>query len=269
MKRYSLLFSVMASVVLLLCSSLSFATSDKSFTPTQKKAIEKIIGDYIVNNPEILVKASRALQEREQQKMAERARQGINKNQAALFHSNSPTVGAKSGTAKATMVEFFDYQCGHCKDMASVVNGLLKKNKDLKVIYKEFPIFGMNSEYAAKVALALNYQGKYKAFHNELFKVRSRLNKGIIDKVAKKVGANMKQLKADLKKPAIDKELKANYKLASALGIVGTPSFVIANNPRQSKPGDKVDGKEALKSFFVPGAANAKALQTMIDQAKE
>ena len=247
---------------LLLGASLIFniavvnAAQDNQFNPKQKTAIQKIVHEYIVTNPEVLVEASRALQQKQQQNMVQNARQAIQANAKQLFNNQSPVAGNKQG--KVNLVEFFDYQCIHCKQMVGVIGGLIKTNSDLRVVYKEFPIFGPNSQYAAAAALAANKQGKYHALHNALMAEKNKLNKDSVLRIAKKVGLDTEQLQKDMKDPAIKKELEANLDLAKKLGLGGTPAFVVAANPL----------KDAMKAFFVPGAASQAMLQGLIKQAQ-
>lgn len=229
------------------------AASDKnatSFSPTQQQQIEKIVHDYLVNNPEVLLEASQALQSKEMDKAKTQALQGVQGNKDKLFNDpNSPTAG--NANANAVVVEFFDYQCIHCKDMQPFLVKLLNGN-NVKVIYKQFPIFGAASNYAAQMALAAAKQGKFLEFHNALFRVSGPLSETKVQEVAKSVGLNVDQLKKDMNDPAIKQEISANYDLAKALSLVGTPSFVLSN--------------KGLTAFdFIPGAAPQDLFQKSID----
>ncbi|MBS0351211.1 MAG: DsbA family protein, partial [Proteobacteria bacterium] len=121
-----------------------------------------------------------------------------------------------------------------------------------KVIFKEFPIFGAESNNAAKMALAAAKQNKYQEFHNALFKVSGGLNEAKIEEVAKKVGLNVEQLKKDSNDPAIQQQLTDNYELAKALNLVGTPSFVLSN-------------KGMTQFDFIPGAAQEDSFMKAVD----
>ena len=139
------------------------ADSPGNVSEPQKKEFEKIIHEYLVKNPEVLLEASQALQQKQQQAMQQQAQVAIKDNSKQLFTDSLTTMGNPKGDV--TLVEFFDYQCVHCKKMSPLLNTLMKDKPNLRVIYKEFPIFGKNSEMAAKVALAAAMQGKYKEFN--------------------------------------------------------------------------------------------------------
>ncbi len=137
---------------------------------------------------------SQSLQDKELSKAKSQALQGITSNKEKLFnHPASPFTGNANGDVM--IVEFFDYQCGHCKEMQPVIESLLAKNKNVKIIYKEFPIYGASSNFASKAALAAAKQNKYLEFHNALFKVSGALNEHKVLEVAKSVNLNLDQLK--------------------------------------------------------------------------
>lgn len=230
--------------------TFGFAQAANTFNASQTQAIQKIIHDYLLSNPKILVEASQALQDQQVQN-------GIRKNAKALFASSvSPVIGNLKG--QVSVVEFFDYQCPHCKQMTGNVDKLIKKNPNVRYIFKEFPIFGKSSQEAASAALASAKQGKYMAFHDALMETKGRLNMTKILAVAKKVGLNTAKLEKDMANPAIKAELRNNYLLAQELGIMGTPAFVVGPYP-------EVKG---AKYGFVPGATTLAKLQGLINKAE-
>lgn len=253
MKKVFLATSITVIGLASLMSAAGFAnkTSAEGFSPTQQQAIEKIVHDYIVKNPEVLIEASQSLQAKEMAKAKSQAMQGITGNKAKLFNdANSPTAGNPNG--KVIVVEFFDYQCSHCKEMQPIIEKLLAPGKDVKVIYKDFPIFGASSNYAAQMALAAAKQNKYLEFHNALFKVSGPLDEAKVQEVAKSVGLNVEQLKKDMNDPAVKQELTSTFEVAKALNLAGTPSFVISN--------------KAMTEFdFIPGAAPEKLFLESVD----
>lgn len=224
----------------------------------QKKAIETIVHDYLVSNPEVLIEASQALQKKQQNTMQAQAQSAIIENAQTLFAGNSTTVGNPKGDV--TVVEFFDYQCIHCKKMAPVMSELVDNNKNLRVVYVEFPIFGKSSEIASRAALAAAMQNKYTPFQKALLKQDKKLTKGSILKIAKSVGLDMKQLEKDMQSDNISKILQDNRKLAEAMRLMGTPAFVIASTPNGKF-------KEGSDPTFIPGAASKESLKELIKKA--
>lgn len=159
----------------------------------------------------------------------------------------SPVVGNVQGDV--TLVEFFDYNCPYCRQMAPLMTQVMADDPKLKVAYKEFPILGPDSVFAAKAALAAEKQGKYAALHNALFGARTRVTEQVVLKVAADTGLDVARLKADMQLPEIQGLLDRNMELAQALGITGTPGFVV---------GDQI----------YPGATDLATMKKLIEQAR-
>lgn len=147
---------------------------------------------------------------------------------ALLHQSDDPVIGNRQG--KVTIVEFFDYQCSYCVKMIPVISAILQKNRNVRVIFKEYPIRGEPSVFASRAALAANMQGKYYQFSHALLNAKQPLTRYYITKVAKEIGLNMNQFNADLKSQRITQTLSNNFRLAQTLDVTGTPAFFIANS---------------------------------------
>lgn len=232
--------------------------ADETMSPEQQKQVEKVIHDYLVNNPEVLIEASQALQQKQQQNVQQQAKAAISENADQLFNGKLAVAG--NATGNVTLVEFFDYQCIHCKKMAPVMGELIKKDNNLRVVYKEFPIFGESSETASKAALAAGMQGKYLQMHDALLKLDQRLDDKLVMNTAKSIGLNMDKLQKDMKSKVVADALADNRALAEKMHLMGTPAFVIA-----STPAGKFDAKS--EPTFIPGAASEASLQELIKKA--
>lgn len=233
-------------------ATVAASSGTTEFSAGQQKAIEKIIHDYLVQHPEVLVEAAQALQAKQSQKMQSQALKAVAQNTKQLFQDpNAPVAGAND--PKVVLVEFFDYQCSHCKAMEPIISDLLKSDSNLKIVYKQLPIFGDSSEYAAKAALASVKQNKFAEFHDALFKADKALNKDSVMQIAQSVGLDTKQLEKDMNDPAIEQQIKDNFELAQALRLVGTPSLVLTN-------------KRLTEFDFIPGATSKDDLQKRIDK---
>ncbi|KTD50276.1 27 kDa outer membrane protein [Legionella quinlivanii] len=229
-----------------------------SIPDAQKKAMEQVIHDYLVNNPEVLIEASQALQQKQQQNMQQQAQAAIQTNANDLFSDKLTVLGNPNGNV--TLVEFFDYQCIHCKKMAPIVGGLIQKDPNLRVIYKEFPIFGKSSEQASRAALAAAMQGKYKAMHDALFNQDQKVTDQSINDAAKAAGLDMTKFAADMNSKTVTDALEANRQLAEKLHLMGTPAFIVASTPNGSF-------KAGSEPAFIPGAASEEALIDLIKKA--
>lgn len=248
---------VLTTVALMTAMVSSSVMADNALTATQKKEVETIIHQYLVTNPDVLLEASQALQQKQQDTLQKEAKNVIEANAAELFTDKMTQTGNPNGTV--TLVEFFDYQCIHCKKMAPVISDLIQKNKNLRVIYKEFPIFGASSDMASRAVLAAGMQGKYHALQEALLKQSKHLTPVLVDEAAKSVGLNMDTLKKDMASPAIAQALKANHLLAEKLHLMGTPAFIIA-----ATPGGKL--KPGSEPVLIPGGASEEALQALIQK---
>ena len=133
-----------------------------------------------------------------------------------------------------TFVEFFDYNCGYCKRALNDMVEIMGKDPKLKVVLKEFPVLGPGSVEAAQVAVAVRMQDKtgkkYLEFHQKLLGGRGQVDKAKALAAAKEIGLDMARLDKDLKSDEIGKTLEESMKLAEALGLNGTPSYVIGND---------------------------------------
>lgn len=194
--------------------------------PLDKQAVEQIVRDYLIKNPEVLVEAMQALEAKEKAQADEAQKSALATNRDAL-ENKGPVGGNPKGDV--TLVEFFDYNCGYCKHTHPERVEAVKKDGKVRVVYKEFPILAPSSMEAAKAALAADRQGKYEAFHSALMKHEGRLDSDAIRQTAKDVGLDIKKLEADMGDPAIQAEIDANIALARQLGIRGTPGFVVGD----------------------------------------
>jgi protein-disulfide isomerase len=248
--------TMMITLSLLISSTVIYA--DTTFTPEQQKAIEKITHDYLLSNPKILTEMVGALQKQQQAQWQETAKKVVPQSAKVLFSSHeSPAIGNPKGDV--TLVEFFDYECPHCKEMAPQIADLIKTDKNLNVIFKSLPIFGNISVYAAKAGLAAAKQGKFDAFHIALMGVQTEpLTQDIILKTAQQVGLDTAKLQSDMKDPAFDQELKQNDQLARDLKLTGTPAFVVA----------KVQGEKIENPILIPGAVPGGILNNAITEVR-
>ena len=181
-------------------------------------------------------------------------------NVDALLHTpNSPESGNPDG--KVTLIEFFDYRCAHCIATNPTVMAVMKVNKDLRVIYKEFPLSSGLSTFAAKAALAANMQQRYFVFHDALMHRAGNLTEEKILASAQECGLDLQKLKVDMASKAVSDALDANYRLAQALRISGTPVLIGA-------PSALHDKNNAAGTFFIMGAPDYIYLQNMISKIK-
>ena len=216
--------------VALLLLGASVPARAQSFSDAQRGEIERIIKDYLLTHPEVMQDVMAELEKRQQAAETEKHRTAIVENKATLFSSPHQVVlGNPQGSV--TMVEFFDYNCGYCKRAMSDMLDLIKNDGNLKFVLKEFPVLGEGSVDAARVAVAARMQDstgkKYIEFHQKLLGGRGGADKTRALAVAKEVGFDMPRLERDMGSDEVKKTIDENMKLAEALGVNGTPSYVV------------------------------------------
>jgi protein-disulfide isomerase len=219
------------------------------FTPEQGKAIEAIIHDYLMKNPDVLIDALREAEAKANSDADIKAAQVLRDRRHEVFDDPATPVGGNP-QGDVTIVEFFDYRCPYCKQVHPAIQKLLDQDRKLRFVYKEFPVLGEQSDIAAHAALAARLQGKYEALHNAMMAAKGQITEEMVYRLAASIGLDVDRLKHDMTDPEIDRALSANRSLAKALELRGTPGFII---------GDHV----------IPGAIDLDALKTMVADARK
>jgi protein-disulfide isomerase len=214
-----------------------------------EEQIKELALQAILENPQIVMDAVAILQERDAAKAEAQAQATLGNNRDTLERDpNAPVIGNPDGDV--TVVEFFDYNCPYCKRAADEVAKVLDTDKEVRIVYREWPILGEGSVFAARAALAARAQGKYPEMHKALMSMRGRVNERSTLQAAAELGLDIDQLRADMEDPAVQEHIDTTMRLASSLGFSGTPSFVIG---------------EAR----APGLIDAEQMQQMIDDVRE
>lgn len=203
------------------------ATKADPLPPELRSAFEGVVRDYILKNPEIIREAMQLLQAQEEAAKQAAATAALKEYKDELLtNADAPVGGNPKGDI--TIVEFFDYNCGYCKRVAPTVSAVLKNDPNVRVVYKEFAILGPQSVIAARAALAAKRQGKYHEFHVALMSAE-QADADSVAAIAKELGLDEAKLARDMQDPAVVAHLDRNYRLATAIGINGTPAFVIGD----------------------------------------
>lgn len=225
MKRFAI--SIFAGLILAITSLASPAVA---LDATQKEEIGAFIREYLIANPELIEEAQMALQAKREAEVAARAAGGISANSEAIF--NEPTdivLGNPDGDI--TVVEFYDYNCGYCKRAMADMNTILEDDPNVRFVLKEFPILGPDSLAAHTVAMSFRklMPEKYGDFHRQLLGGDVRATGETAMAVAVALGADEAAVTAGMEDPEIETSIRQVYQLADALGINGTPSYVVGD----------------------------------------
>ena len=233
----------------LLAAPALAASTTSTLSDAQKKEVKALVREYILENPEIISEAVQILQDKEEKAKLAQVSAVITNNKAALF---SPPEGTVLGNPKGdvTLVEFFDYNCGYCKQFYPTMMDTVKQDGKIKLVVKEFPILGNSSVAAARAALASRKQNQYTEFHMAMLSHKGSLTDDAIMKIAADVKLDVKKLQDDMKAPEINEIIMKNHQLAEQLGINGTPAMIVGET-------------------LVPGAIQKDHLQELIAAARK
>lgn len=240
MKNY---ISMMA-MALFLALPLQAAAQDIS-----EDRVRELVLETIRENPEIVMEAVAILEARQAEAQAASQAEVLSRERDTLERDpNAPVLGNPEGDV--TVVEFFDYNCPYCRRAKPEIEALLAADPDVRLVYREWPILGEGSVFAARAALAAREQGLYEDFHWALMGMSGRAEESSVLRIAEDIGLDVAQLRRDMEAPEIDAHIESSMRLAQALGITGTPSFVIGD-------------------ALVPGVVDVEQLSSLVSDARE
>lgn len=236
----------LAILLLALSAALPGLAQTPPATP-DVPAIERIIREYLLKNPEVILEAIETLEKRRNESAQDIAKAAIAERRDEIFNDpDAPVAGNPRGDV--SIVEFFDYRCPYCKQVVAPLAQLLKEDGKLRLVHKELPILGPDSLLAARAALAARRQDKYHQMHAALMRLRT-LDDASILRAATEQGLDATRLKNDMQSPQIEEILERNRRLAAALKITGTPAFIIGD-------------------ALVPGAIDLRTMKSLVAEAR-
>jgi len=194
-----------------------YSGSGAALSTMDRRSIETVVREFILQNPEIIPEAMDVLQRKEDAKQLAGVSDEV----------HVPYAGAVLGNPKGTvtLVEFTDFACGYCRKSVADIEALIDSNPDLRIVIRELPILSPLSVDAARMALAAAEQGKYSQFYRAMF-AAGRPGPATIEAAAKRAGLDMDKARAAAKSPRVQQELDKNLVIARQLGFNGTPSWV-------------------------------------------
>ncbi|MGR7996524.1 MULTISPECIES: DsbA family protein [unclassified Xanthobacter] len=248
-----------AGLIPLALAALVSATPASAFTDEEKKELGPVIREYLLQNPEVLQEAIAVLEARHNEAEAKSRNQALSQIKPLLESPRGVVVGNPKGDV--TLVEFFDYNCGYCKRALSDLQELIKEDPNLKVVLREFPVLGPGSVEAAQVAVAVRMVApeKYMDFHQALLNGRGQADRAKALAAAKQVGIDPALLQKQATSPELNATLDESMKIAEALSLNGTPSYVVGDEVVVGAVGfDKLKAAVAATRANAKGAAGAK-----------
>lgn len=223
-----------------LLPALAFATAALTALPGQaldlnsmsnaeREAFRAEIRSYLLDNPEVIMEAVAILEQRQAQTQAQNDVELVKANEKAIFDDGHSWVGGNP-EGDITLVEFMDYKCGYCKRAFPEVNDLLEFDGNIKLIVKEFPILGEESELASRFAIAtLQTLGNeaYAQIHDALMVYNGDITQTALNRMAEGFGLDAAAIEAQMNSDEVNTVIAENRALAQRLNISGTPSFVM------------------------------------------
>ncbi len=237
--------SIWAALAVVVAASgglaLGSAAGGAPVTTTDRAAIEKIVRDYILAHPEIIPEAINGMQSREVTKLLASNRKEI----------ETPFAGAVAGNPKGdvTLVVFFDYACPYCRQGHADVQKLAATDSRVRIVYRDFPVLSPASNEAAMASLSAAGQGRYERFHNAMFETPGKVSHERTVAMVRQAGLDEMRTAKDLSAAPLKAEIRKNLDLGRALGLTGTPSYVVGNR-------------------ILSGAVGFDALKAAVDEAR-
>jgi protein-disulfide isomerase len=218
------------ALVAVLAASTVFVAPASALDEAQKQEMGEFVREYLLANPEIFEEMQTALASKRELEAADKAKTAIVANREALTAAPDDVVlGNPDGDV--TIVEFFDYNCGFCKQALEDMNTIIEGDDKVRFVLKEFPILGEDSFAAHKVAMSFRklMPEKYGEFHRTLLGSEARASEETAMKLAVDLGADEEKVRAGMDEPEIIASMKQTYALADQLGINGTPAYIVGD----------------------------------------
>ncbi|MEI4234757.1 DsbA family protein [Roseovarius sp. D22-M7] len=231
-------------VALSLALPLQAAAQDLS-----EDRVRELVLETIRENPEIVMEAVAIFEARQAEAQAASQAEVLDEERETLeLDPNAPVLGNPEGDV--TVVEFFDYNCPYCRLAKPEIEALLAADPNVRLVYREWPILGEGSVFAARAALASREKSLYEKFHWVMMGMNGRAEETSVLRIAEEIGLEIQQLRRDMDAQEIDAHIQTSMRLAQAVGITATPSFVVGD-------------------ALVPGVVDADQLRPLVSDARE
>ena len=214
-----------APLVLCFAALIPFTVSADELSEDR---VKQLVYEAILENPQIIMDAVRLLEEQQQQGQ-QAAAAAVLQNERDRLERDPNAIVLANPDGDVTVVEFFDYNCPYCRRAMPQVDALIEQDPNVRLVYREWPILGDGSVFAAKAALASRKQGKYEEFHVAMMGMEGRAEERSVLRIAREVGLDIEQMRRDMEAPEVSEHIATSMELTRALGFNGTPSFVIGD----------------------------------------
>ena len=228
---------------LLLTATPVMAFDISAMTEAEKAAFGDAVREYLMANPEVLVESINVLEERRVASEAQNDVALVAANRDAIFDDGHSWVGGNPD-GDVTMVEFIDYRCGYCRKFNQQVHDIVESDGNIRLILKEFPILGQDSETSARFAVAVKQLAGDEAYvkaHDALMDLRGSPSPEALEKIAGDIGVDGAEALNIMNTESVSAVLRENRQLAERMAIMGTPTFIIGDTLLRGMPADGLE----------------------------
>ena len=216
----------------------ALAFDPASRNETEKAACGQAVRDYLMANPEVLVEAINAMEERRLADESQNDKLLVETHRDEIFNDGHSWIGGNP-EGDITLVEFLDYRCGYCKKISPALEELVREDGNIRVILKEFPILTDESQLAARFAVAVQQTAgadAYKRVHDALMESRGPVTLEALQTLAGDLGIDGEAAIKRMNTEDVSAVLRKNHQLAEQMGIMGTPTFIIESEMLRGIP---------------------------------
>jgi len=192
--------------------------------------LDEKIKNFILKNPEVIIESLNNFEKQKEDEKKIKIKESVKTNKDLIFDANTLLYEGNK-LSKNIIVEFFDYNCSYCRRVHKDLKKTLKNSKDVKIIYKNFPILSENSLKLAKFAIIISEidSKKFVDFHNSIMNIKGQVNEDDLNEVIKKLNIDLDLVKSMMNNEEVEAKLRKDIDLANKLGLRGTPAFVIGD----------------------------------------
>lgn len=219
-------------------ASPALAFDISAMTEDEKAAFGQAVRDYLMENPQVLIESINVLETRQAETAAQSDLELVAANRQAIFEDGHSWVGGNPD-GDLTMVEFIDYRCGVCRQFNQEVHDAVEEDGNIKLILKEFPILGEDSEQSSRFAIAALQVGgdvAYRAAHDALITLRTPASPEALRGIAETIGLDADEVLARMSSDGVTRVLDQNHQLGQTMAIQGTPTFIIGDQMLRGVP---------------------------------
>ncbi|MCB1336506.1 MAG: DsbA family protein [Maritimibacter sp.] len=211
-----------------LAAAPAFSFEINAMSEDEQAAFGDAVRAYLLENPEVIMEAVAELEKKQAAAQTANDSALVVTNHDEIFNDGVSYIDGNPD-GDVTFVEFVDYKCGYCRKAFPELKALLEADGNIRIIYKEFPILGPESDLASRFAISAQIIGGDEAYgplHDALMTMRANVTEDSLASVADELGLDSAAILAGMSDPQVVKIIDANHDLASRLQITGTPTFV-------------------------------------------